>query len=83
MMQWSNLTKCGLFFNIAPPPPPPAVHTLLPSVLQRLDSRDIEALILSLGKSHQLHNDFIIGPLLLLSQTENNQMVPNRENNGR
>ena len=55
-----------IFLNIAPPPPPPAVHTLLPSVLHRLDSRAIEALILTLGKSHQLHNDFIIGPLLLL-----------------
>ena len=34
MMQLSNLTKCGLYFNTVPP----AVHTLLPSVLQRLDS---------------------------------------------
>ena len=37
MMQWSNLTKCGLYFNLVFP----AVHTLLPSVLQRLDSRGI------------------------------------------
>ena len=35
MMQWSNFTKCGLFFNIVSP----AVHTRLPSVLQRLDFR--------------------------------------------
>ena len=46
MTQWSNLTKCGLFFNIVSP----AVHTLLPSVLQHLDSRDVEALILILEK---------------------------------
>ena len=50
MMQWLNLTKCGLFLNIVSP----AVHTLLPSVLQRLESRGIEALILILGKSPQL-----------------------------
>ena len=45
-MQWLNLTKCGLFFNIVSH----EVHTLLPSVLQRLDSSDIEALILILEK---------------------------------
>ena len=32
MMQWSNLTKCGLFFNIVSL----VIHTLLPSVLQHL-----------------------------------------------
>ena len=37
MMQWSNLTKCGLFFNIVSP----AVQTFHPSVLQRLDSCSI------------------------------------------
>ena len=47
MMQWSNLTKCVLFFNIVSP----VVHTVLPSVLQRLDSCDIGALILILKKS--------------------------------
>ena len=44
MMQWSNLTKCGLFFNIVFP----GVHTLLPSVLHRLDTCGIEALIMIL-----------------------------------
>ena len=38
MMQWSNLTKCGLFFNMVSP----AAHTLLPLVLLHLDSRGIE-----------------------------------------
>ena len=42
MIQWLNLTKCGLFFNIVSP----AIHTLLLSVLQRLDSRSIVAFIL-------------------------------------
>ena len=45
-MQWSNLTKCGLFVNIVSL----AIHTLLPSVLQRSDSRGIKVLILSLEK---------------------------------
>ena len=49
MMQWSNFTKCCLFFNIVSP----AVHTLLLVVMQRLDSHGIEALILILGKSPQ------------------------------
>ena len=45
MMKWSNLTKCGLLFiNIFSP----AVHTILLSMLQRLDSRGTEALILIL-----------------------------------
>ena len=47
LMQRSILTKCGLSFNIVYP----AVHTLLPSVLKRLDSRGIGALILILEKS--------------------------------
>ena len=46
-MQWSLLTKCGLFCNIVSP----AVHTLLPPVLQYLDSCRIEALILIFKKS--------------------------------
>ena len=49
-MQWSNLTKCDLFFQHSLPP----VHTLLLSVLQGLDSHGIEALILILEKSPQL-----------------------------
>ena len=64
MMQWSNLTKCGLFFNIVSP----AVHTLFPSVLQCLDSCGIEALILILKKVLNCRYDFIIGPKLLPSQ---------------
>ena len=60
MMQWSNLTKCGLFFKIVSP----AVHTVLPSVLQHLDSHGIEALILILEKVLNL----IISPILLPSQ---------------
>ena len=83
MMQWSNLTKCGLFFNIVSP----AVHTLLLSVLQRLDSHGIEALILILEKVLSCRYDLIIRQILLPSQvcfscwgTENSQMVPNQEN---
>ena len=88
MMNWSNLTICGLFFNIVSP----AVHTVLPSVLQRLDLCGIEALILILEKVNCKY-DLIIGPILLPSQvfwllffsfwgTENSQMVPNQENMG-
>ena len=43
----------------------PAVHTLLPSVLQRLDSCCTEALILILGKVLNCRYDLIIGPILL------------------
>ena len=43
MMQWLNLTKCGLFFNIVSP----AVHTLRPSVLQRLKSRGLIIIIIT------------------------------------
>ena len=46
MMQWLNLTKCGLFFNIVSP----AVHTLPPPELQRLDSCGKEAPILIFKK---------------------------------
>ena len=64
MMQWSNLTKCGLFFNIVSP----EVHTLLPSVLQRLNSCNIEAVILILKKVLNCRYDVIVGPILLPSQ---------------
>ena len=64
MMQCLNLTKSGLFFNIVSP----AVHTFLPSVLQRVDSRCIEALILILEKVLNCRYDLIIGPILLPSQ---------------
>ena len=63
MMQWSNLTKCGLIFNIHVVSP--AVHTLLPSALQRLDSGSIEALILILKNVPNCRYD-LIGPILLL-----------------
>ena len=59
MMPWSNLTKSGLFFNIVSP----AFHTLPPSVLQRLDSRVIETLILILEKV--LNCRIMTGPILL------------------
>ena len=39
MMQWSNFTKMWFIFQHVVSP---VVHTLLPSVLQRLDSRGIE-----------------------------------------
>ena len=64
MMQWSNLTKCGLFFNIFFP----AVHTLLPLVLQHLDSCGIEVLIMILGKVLNCRYDLIIGLTLLPSR---------------
>ena len=84
MMQWSNLTKCDLFVNIVSH----AVHTLLLSVLQRLDSRGIEALILILEKrSSTADYDLIIGRIYCFSAkcfscwgTENSQMVPSQEN---
>ena len=60
MIQWSNLTKCGLFFNIVSA----AVHTLFPLVLQRLDSRGIEAFILILKIVLNCRHDFIIGPII-------------------
>ena len=63
MMQWSNLTKCGLCLHLVFP----AVHTLLPSVLQHLHSRGVEALILILEKVLNCRYDLIIGPILLPS----------------
>ena len=67
MMQWLNLTKCGLVFQHVVSP---AVHTctLLPSVLRHLDSHEIEALILILEKVINCRYDLIIGPILLPSQ---------------
>ena len=85
-MQWSNLTKCGLFFNIVSP----AVHTLLPSVLQCLDSHGIEALILIFDKVLNCRYDLIVrsdtasqpSGVFVMScwRTENSQMLPNQEN---
>ena len=46
----------------------PAVHTHLPLVLQRLDSRGIDALILVLEKVLNCRYDLINGPILLPSQ---------------
>ena len=63
-LQWSNLTKCGLFFIIVFS----AVHTLLPSVLQRLDSRCMKVLILILKKVLNCRYDLIIDLILLPSQ---------------
>ena len=46
-----EFNQMWLIFQHGPPPPPlPTVHTLLPSVLQHLDSCGIEALILILKK---------------------------------
>ena len=83
-MQWLNLTKCGLFFNIVSP----AVRALLPSVLQCfLDSCGIGAVMLILKKVLNCRYDLIIGPILLPSQVffhvgkqEIVIMVPNQEN---
>ena len=82
----STLTTCGLFFNIVSP----ANYKLLPSVLQRLDSRGIEGLILILEKVFNCRYDLIIGPILPPNQacvflggscwiTYSSQMVPNQE----
>ena len=67
--------------------PLPVVHTLLPSVLQRLDSRGIKALILILEKLLKCRYDLIIGPILLPNQvcflcwgTEKSQMLSNQVN---
>ena len=83
MMQWSNLTKCGLFFNIVSP----AVHTLLPSVLEHLDSCGIEALILILEKtstadmtSSSVQYCFPAKFFFILGNK--NSLVPNQRNYG-
>ena len=60
-MQLLNLTKFCLFFNIVSP----VVHTLLPLVLQRLNSCGIETLILILKNVLNCRYDLIIGPILL------------------
>ena len=69
MMQWSNLTKHSLFFNIVSC----AVHTLLPSVLQRLDAHGVK---LSSWSSKKILNCSVFS----CWGTENNQMVQNQEN---
>ena len=81
MMSWSNITRCGLYFNIV------SVHTHLPSVLQRLDSGGIEALILILEKNSSTadmtsSSNRYCFPARCCScwGTENSQMVPNQEN---
>ena len=88
MMHWSNLTKCGLIFNIFSP----AVHTFLSSVLQRLDPRGIEALTLILEEerksstadmlSSSVRYFFPAKRCCFFSSwgTDNCQMVPNQEN---
>ena len=63
LVQGSNLTKCGLFFSIVSP----AFHVLPPSMLQRLASCSIEALILILKKFLNCRYDLIV-LILLLSQ---------------
>ena len=77
---WPNVV---LFCNIVSP----AVHTLLPSVLQGLDSHGIEALILILEKGPQLQiwphhqsNNASQPSVFSLWGTENSQMVPFEEN---
>ena len=84
MMQWSNLSKCGLFLNIVSP----AGHTLLPLVLQCLDSCGIEAIMilkkvlncsLQIWPHHQ--SDTASQPSVFSCwEIENSQMVPNQEN---
>ena len=82
MMQWSNLIKCGLFFNIVSL----AVHTLLPLLLQCMNSCGIEVLILILKKSPQRQtwphhwSDTASQPSVFSCWgTENSQMVPSQE----
>ena len=83
MMQWSNMTKCGLFFYIISP----AIHTLFQWVLQLLDSCGIEALIPILKKSPQLQiwphhrsNTAYQPTVFSCWGTDNSQMVLNQEN---
>ena len=76
-MQWSNLTKCGLFFNIVSP----AVHTLLPLVLELLDFRGVDP-----QKSPQVQIHCMTSSASQQSVffscwgTEYSQMVPKQEN---
>ena len=82
MMQWSNLTKCGLFFNIIDPFCP---HTSSIGVAA-LEFPRYKALILILKKVLNCRYDLISGPILLPSVvfsfggTENIQTAPNHEN---
>ena len=59
-----KLDQMWFIFNIVSP----AVHTLLPVVLQCLDSHGIEAVILILKEVFSCRYDLIIGPILFLSQ---------------
>ena len=84
MMQWSHLTKCGLFFNIVSL----VIHTLLPLMLQQLDSCGIEALIMILEKVlncrwlHHQSNTASQPCIFSCWWTENSQMVPNQNMEG-
>ena len=71
MMQWSNLTKCGLFFNIVSPAVP---HTSSIGV-----AHGIDALILILEKALNCRYDLIVGPILLPSHVFFSSMFRNRK----
>ena len=74
-VQWSKLTFFHHKFSCGPHTPP--------LVLQCLDSRGIEALILILKKVLNCRYDLIISPILLPSQLffhVGEQLVPNQEN---
>ena len=78
-MQYFNLTTCLLLFNIISF----AVHALLPSVLQCLNSNGVKVFLLSLKRVLYSGNDVIISLIPVSSQmfgTEKNQMEPNQEN---
>ena len=86
MTQWSNLTKCGLFFNIVSP-----VVYIYTTFFDRCCSawipHGIEALILILGNVLEYRCEIIIGLILLpgkvlfsCQRTENCQIVLNQEN---
>ena len=64
MVQWSNLTTCGLYFTSLP------CGAHFPSELQRLVSRGLAALILILEKKSRLRPQLhiIIGPIYTASQ---------------
>ena len=76
-----NFDQMWFIFNIVSP----AVHTLLPSVLRRLNFYGIEALILILKKVLNCRYNHIIGPASqssIFHDGEQNvsQIVPNQEN---
>ena len=80
MLQWSNLTKCGLFFNIVSP----AVRTLLPSVFQRLPWIPVgyRSSHPDPRKSPQLRSDKAFQSSIFSRWgTEYSQVVPNQVNN--